>query len=291
MKVHSPVVVGVDGSQSATDAAWWAAECAVARGAPLKIVTTMYVPGSYAVPIGMPPEFYDEQETAAKERLSAAAAHARLAAGEGLSIDTDLFTGPATATLLSQSETASMLVVGSRGLGEFTGGLLGSVSSAVVGHARCPVAVVKALAEPEGVARRPVVVGVDGTRNSEPAIAEAYLEASLRKADLIAVHAWSDLTLPPRFSDDGLDWEPIQSREAVTLSESLAGYADDYPDVHVHPIVVRQEPVRSLLEYSRRAQLVVVGSRGRGGFASMLLGSTSRALLHSISCPLLIVRA
>ena len=289
MKAHSPVVVGVDGSQPATDAAWWAAECAAARGAPLKIVTTMYVPGSYAVPIGMPPEFYNDQETAAKvdERRRRARQARRRRRSEHRH---RIVHRASDRHAPRESETARMLVVGSRGLGEFTGGLLGSVSSAVVGDARCPVAVVKALAEPGRVMRRPVVVGVDGS-NSEPAIAEAYLEASLRKADLIAVHAWSDLTLPPRFSDDGLDWEPIQSREAAALSESLAGYADDYPDVHVHSIVVRQEPVKSLLEYSRRAQLVVVGSRGRGGFASMLLGSTSRAVLHSVSCPLSIVRA
>lgn len=291
MKASSPVVVGVDGSQSATDAVWWAAECASARGAPLKIVTTMYVPGSYAVPIGMPPSFFNEQETAAMQRLSAAADHAKRAAGDGLDVVTELFAGPTAVTLLEESKSARMLVVGSRGLGEFTGGILGSVSSAVVGHARCPVAVVKALAESEGIARRPVVVGVDGTRNSEPAIVEAYLEASLRRADLIAVHAWSDLTLLPPFAEGGSDWESIRAGEEATLSESLAGYADDYPDVHVHSIVVRHEVVKTLLEYSRRAQLVVVGSRGLGGFASMLLGSTSRALLHSVSCPLLIVRA
>jgi nucleotide-binding universal stress UspA family protein len=157
----------------------------------------------------------------------------------------------------------------------------------------CPVAVIhERPCQTTPTVLGPVVLGVDGTANSDSAIAVAFDEASVRGVDLVAVHAWSDVTLAT-FSphDEGLPWASIDTGEQASLAESLAGWKEQYPDVGVSAVVVQDRPVRNLLSYTDTAALLVVGSRGRGGFASMLLGSTSTALLHSAECPLMIVRS
>ncbi|MFE3289192.1 universal stress protein [Rhodococcus sp. NPDC059234] len=292
MSANPPIVVGVDGSRSSNDAVWWAAENAVRRGAPLHLVATLFVAGTYGVPIGLPPAYFDDQEVEGKRRLSGATDLAREAAsGNPLSIESELVSGQPSRVLLERARGARMVVVGSRGLGEVTGGLLGSVSTPVAAHAGCPVAVIRAIADPEGAAGGPVVVGVDGTENSEPAIAEAFLEASLRGVELIAVHAWSDVNLSNLLTNErSLDWTSIRAREEASLAECLAGFGENFPDVAVRRVVVQDRGLQALIEFSKQSQLVVVGSRGRGGFASLLLGSTSRALLHSVTSPLMIVR-
>ncbi|GAA4488432.1 universal stress protein [Rhodococcus olei] len=290
MNGNAPVVVGVDGSTSSNDAVWWAAENAGRRGAPLHLIATRFVAGTHGVPIGLPPSYFDDQEREGNLRLVRATDLAREASAGPLTIESELVSGHPSQVLVDRARTARMVVIGSRGLGEVVGGLLGSVSSAVAAHARCPVAVVRALTDPEGSMGGPVVVGVDGTRNSEPAIAEAFTEASLRGAELVAVHAWSDTNISSLLTaDQGLDWRSIRTKEEAALAESIAGFSDDFPDVRVRRVVVEDRPAKALADLSRLSQLVVVGSRGRGGFASMLLGSTSRALLHSVTCPLLIV--
>ena len=189
-----------------------------------------------------------------------------------------------------------MLVVGSRGLDQFASGVLGSVSAAVVLHAPCPVAIIRPVPDVDPVQLDgPVVVGVDGTENSEPAIAEAFEAASLHGVDLVAVHAWRDSHLTTVFTSDpdggALDWDAIATAEHAVLAERLAGWKEKYPDVAVRRVVVRDRPARQLIAESKSAQLVVVGRRGRGGVASMLLGSTSRHLMHTVSCPLLIIHS
>jgi len=209
-----------------------------------------------------------------------------------VSVRTELSNSLAVSSLIDRSKGARMVVLGSRGLGEFTGGLLGSVTSALAHHAHAPVVVVREWPRPaDPAAQGPVVVGVDGSANSEPAVAAAFAEASLRGADLIAVHAWSDVTLSTLTAhNQGLPWASIEAAEGAVMAEALAGWQEQYPDVQVSKVVVEDRPVRNLLSYTETAQLLVVGSRGRGGFASMLLGSTSTALLHVAECPLLIVR-
>ncbi len=188
--------------------------------------------------------------------------------------------------LIARSAHAQMLVVGSRGMGAFQRGLLGSVSTATTHHAHCPVAVVHTLSALDPVSvTKPVVVGVDGTANSRPATALAFDEATRRKVDLVAVHAWTD-TSSLDVSVEG--WE--EPARAV-LTRSLGEYPERYPDVRVRSVVTVNRPVRSLLEESEEAQLLVVGSHGRGGFSSMVLGSTSNTLLHTVEVPMLVVRS
>lgn len=293
MVAQAPIVVGVDGSTSSKNAVRWAARAAVRRDAPLHLVSTMFIAGTYGVPVGLPPSYFDDHEAVGRRRLSHALDIVREeSAGHTLDVEPELVWGHPAGMLLERAHNARMLVIGSRGLGEVTGGLLGSVSASVSAHAACPVAVIRDPGEPEGPDGGSVVVGVDGTSNSEPALREAFIEASLRGVELVAVHAWSDTALSDLFTaDHGLDWTLIRTREEARLAENLAGFGQDFPDVDVVRVLAQDRPARELAERSEQAQLLVVGCRGRGGFASLLLGSTSRALLHTVNRPLLIVHS
>ncbi|WP_016881464.1 MULTISPECIES: universal stress protein [unclassified Rhodococcus (in: high G+C Gram-positive bacteria)] len=293
MSGHRPIVVGIDGSPSSLQAVSWAAREAALRNTPLSLITTAFVPGMYGVPIGMPSSFFDDEERDGNDRLDRAAQTARDAVtGHTIEIVTTVCTGTPAGELLARSARASMLVVGANRRGIIERAVLGSVSSAVAAHARCPVAVIRGVPDRDiNDIPGPVVVGVDGTQHSAPAIAMAFEEAALRQSELVAVHAWADIVL--ELSLDGgteAEWKRDAADETALLSENLAGRAENYPDVKVRTIVVRDRPTRHLREQAEGAQLLVVGSRGRGGFSSMLLGSTSRALMHSVVCPLLIVR-
>ena len=293
MTTSNRIVVGVDGSKESLDAIRWASVEAAKRHTSLTIVSSMMlVPGTYDFGVDPRTGVFADQEIEGKRILAEAVKVAHECEKPyDVSIETVLEHGPAAGILIDLSATSLMVVVGSRGLGEFTGGVVGSVSTAVATHARCPVAVVqfdRSLSANFGDG--PVVVGVDCTSNSQPAIGVALEEASLRGVDLVAVHAWSDLELGSVFTReiDGQWWDS-EIAEKASLAESLAGWSEDYPDVTVRRVVARDRPVRELVHQADTAQLIVVGSRGRGGFKSLLLGSTSRAVLHSVDIPVIVV--
>jgi nucleotide-binding universal stress UspA family protein len=206
----------------------------------------------------------------------------------GIEVSSHVLTGNASATLIDLSKDAAMIVVGCRGLGAIGRRLLGSVSSGLVHHAHCPVAVIHdedpLMPTP---AMAPVVVGIDGSSASESATAIAFDEASRRGVELVAVHAWSDFAVDEL---PGVEWSDVQTQAEETLAERLAGCQERYPNVTVRRVVVLDRPARQLLEQSESAQLTVVGSHGRGGFAGMLLGSVSSAVAESARMPVIVAR-
>ncbi|MBF6193900.1 MULTISPECIES: universal stress protein [Nocardia] len=286
--IDPPLVVAVDGSATSYHAAAWAAADAALHRARLHIVTSVPVRPGYGPGATLTEADVEWLRKDGERVLTEAARVARTtAAGEALTISTELTVAPIIPDLIDRSRSARMLVVGSRGLGAFRRELLGSVSTAMTRHAHCPVAVVRSTSATDAFSSgKPVLVGVDGTTNSVPAVELAFDEASRRKVGLIALHAWSD--------SSGIDlvpgWDAVREREDALLAENLAGCGERYPDVAVRRVLVRDRPVRSLLDQSDEAQLLVVGSHGRGGFTGMLLGSTSAALLHSVECPIIVVR-
>ncbi|NKY32950.1 universal stress protein [Nocardia speluncae] len=280
----APIVAAVDGSPTSYRAAAWAGLEAHLRGRPLHLlVSTARIPA--LVRTGQGAECL---QSIAEDTVAEAARIAQAAAGhDSVAVSTEVTSELITLALLDRSWSAWMVVVGSSGRGGVAPTVIGSLSAAVAGHARCPVAVIRDLSATDAVSQcRPVLVGVDGSPDSATALKLAFEEAACRRVALVAVHAWSDTS--------GIDvrtqWERACAAEENRFAQQLAGFAQQFPTVPVERVVTSDAPARSLLTECERAQLVVIGSRGRGGFASMVLGSTSVALLHAAECPLIIAR-
>ena len=282
------VVVGVDGSDSALDAVGWAAREADRRHLSLRVVHAFGWPDTRHVgDPGLGVDYREVLQRTAREVLAAATAAAEETV-PGLAVDPQMIVGYPGAVLRSESAGARLVVLGDRGLGGFTGLLLGSVAIEVSAVAGCPVVVVRGPVP--APAEGPVVVGVDGSPTSEAAVGFAYEAAATRGVPLVAVHVWWDLMVDPTFAPM-LDWDALEAEEREVLAERLAGWGEKYPDVHVQRLVMHDRPARALLEQAAGAQLVVVGTRGRGGVAGLLLGSVSHSLLHHAPCPVAVVRA
>jgi nucleotide-binding universal stress UspA family protein len=290
------VVVGVDASAGAAAvirAGAWEAE---QRGAPLVLAHGYEDSLTYSA-FGMEPYFppgFDPM-AGATEMVDELARKAR-DRYPGLTVQTRLWVGAGAGGLVEESRRARLLVVGARGSGGFAGLAIGSVATQVASHAHSPVLVVRTAADAtDGPVPHPgsVVVGIDGSPTSDQALAFGFEEASLRGVPLVALNSWWHL---PRMNLDPLDVNEYGEVEALQdarrlLSEAVAGWSGTYPDVAFEPRSVRgTSPSAALIEASQDAGLVVVGSRGRGGFAGLLLGSVGRDLIGNAHCPVAVVR-
>ncbi|MCV7257516.1 universal stress protein [Mycobacterium shimoidei] len=275
------IVVGVDGSAPSRMAVQWAARDAVMRKLPLFLVHVIYA----AVPV--PAEPSHAQKAVGQKLIDEARNVIEGLAGEaGPQIESEVSLGQPVSTLVELSKQAQMVVVGCQGQSLLDRILLGSVSSGVVQRAYCPVAVVhnESLSVLEE-ARLPVLLGIDGSPASEFATEIAFEEACYRGVELIALHAWCDAG---EFAIGSTEWSAHQAGAAATLAERLAGWQERYPDVIVRRRIVSSHPARHLLDAAESAQLVVVGNRGRGGFA--LLGSVSTAVVQAARVPVIVAR-
>jgi nucleotide-binding universal stress UspA family protein len=289
--VNCGVLVGVDGSASSKVAVAWAARDAALRGAPLTLVHVLAPPVVMAFPeTPMPASYMKWQEEQGNRHIQDALQIVEQSTGGGgvAQVGTETVVAPTVPALVDLSKEAIMLVVGSRGHGWLRRSLMGSVSSNLVRHAHCPVAVIHdagpSMPHPSGA---PVVVGVDGSPVSDAATAVAFEEASFRGVELVAVYAWHDANV---FDVPGIDVAAMQADGERVLAEQLAGWRERYPDVKLRRVVVCDRPADQLIEQSHTAQLVVVGSHGRGGFAGMLLGSVSVAVVQSVRTPVIVAR-
>jgi nucleotide-binding universal stress UspA family protein len=285
-----PVVVGVDGSEHALRAVRWGAAEAARRRAPLRLVSAF---AWSARPEAGHPDLRDRYRELLLERTEISlGAAARLAEREtpGTEVDRQVLVGPPGAVLGSEARRAELVVVGERGRTHLGGLLTGSVTAGLAAHAGCPVVVVRGpQRDPHVTERLPVVVGVDGPA-SEPAIRFALEAAVARHVPLAAVHTWSVPLIDPATAPL-LDLKAIEADARTLLDAVLDPWAEKYPALAVERVVVRDRPARELLARSAAAQLVVVGSRGRGVLAAMVLGSVGNALVHTADCPVAVVRA
>lgn len=287
-----PVIVGVDGSPASQQATVYAARSAATHRRPLLLVSTYTLPtGTMGGGLLPPQPTHQQMQTECRSILEQAQTTARQAAPE-VEISHVVIEGNTSRVLLDYSTTAALIVVGSRGLGGLTGMVLGSVSANLASHAACPV-VVTGDGTGDLAQSGPVVVGIDGSPVSTAATDQAFAEAAARSCPLLAVHTWIDPQVQLAASGLSLShdqWDQLQTRQQAWLAEQLAGFCQRYPDVPVERVLSPDPAAHALTAHAHNAQLLVVGSRGRGGFAGMVLGSTSRALLQTAPCPVMIVR-
>ena len=281
------IVVGVDGSAASDAAVFWAARDAGMRNVPLHLIHMFktFVPTYPQIP--MPSGVAEWQENDGRKVLELAAkiAEDAVPTDRKISITSEVKCSPPVPTLVEMSKDADMIVVGSNGRGAVGRVVMGSVSSGVVHGAKCPVAVIRAEASylPRSN-QAPVLVGIDCSPASERALELAFDEASFRGVALVAFHAWSDVAV---YQFPWVDWKDEAER---SLAEYLAGWKGRYPDVTVKRVISVDHPARGLIEESESAQLVVVGSHGRGGVASAVLGSVGNAVVHSVTTPVIVAR-
>ncbi len=284
------VLVGVDGSPESHAAVRWAAAEALLRNLP---VTLMHVVAPIVVtwPIESIDVSYARwQEDNAQYQIEQAqkTLHAAIGDADPPPVQARLRHDGVVTELTDASAKAALMVIGSRGLGPIGGVVLGSVCRNLLHHAHCTVVVTRGDAVRPPNAALPVLLGIDGSPASEAATEFAFEEASRRRVDLVALHAWSDVGVFPIL---GMDWHTYEQEGHEILAERLAGWQERHPDVHVRRRIVCDRPARWLIDESKQAQLVIVGSRGRGGISSMLLGSVSSAVAESCSTPVAVVRS
>jgi nucleotide-binding universal stress UspA family protein len=285
--VTAPVIVGVDGSDTSLAAVDLAAHEATLRHWPLHVVHAFIWP-LLDVPLEPSPAGPPEGglRNDAERILDAAKLRARTTAPD-LAVTGEIIIGAPVPVLLHCARTAALTVIGDRGLGGFTGLLVGSVAVQLAAHAPTPILIARGTPHPDGA----IVLGVDGSPANQSAVGYAFETAALRHAPLIALHAWKHPVstgpgnMPPLVHNPA---DPEADDERV-LAEALAGWQDKYPDVIVYRETPRSGPRKALIEASRGAQLIIVGARGYGGFTGLLLGSVSQAILHHSACPVAIV--
>ena len=283
------ILVAVDGSPVSDAAVAWAARDAALRQLPVTLLHVV-APVEVGWPVG---RLYEEMPQWQNDNAQQVIEQAREALTASLGgsappeVRTEVVYASVVPTLIDASKDARIIVVGSAGMGALGRMLLGSLSTALIQHAHCPVAVIHSDEHGAPDSSAPVLVGVDGSPASEAALGFAFEEASRRGVELVALHAWSDVGVFPVL---GMDWHERESEGEEVLAERLAGWQEQYPDVPVRRVLVCDKPARWLLEEAEPAQLVVVGSHGRGGFPGMLVGSVSSAVAHSAKIPVVVHR-
>ena len=294
--VESRIIVGVDGSEQSQAALGWALGQAELVGADLVLAHT-WNPDSYATPAmaGVVPDMIqagalnDEAEDLAQAWLDdlVAATAARTTA----SVSGVLASGSPAGHILDLSAQATMVVVGNRGRGGLRSALLGSTSQQIAHHAQCPVVVVR---DSAAATANQVVVGVDGSPTSLVALREAFAQAKLRGASLLMVHAWST-SFAGTLGISGQYFDRVRASEVdegwALLNQSLAELKATDQSVEIIERLEQGSPAAAIIEASKEAVLTVVGSRGRGGFAGLVLGSVSGSVLAHADSAVMVIRA
>ncbi|MFJ6153263.1 universal stress protein [Micromonospora profundi] len=274
------ILVGYDGSTDASVAVNWALEEAEHSGQPVRLayVFEWLTVASWVGPGVAPGIWPDDTARRQVDDLVRKAAADATAQHPGLTVTGEVYDGPPALVLQERSADAGLLVLGSRGHGGFGGLLAGSTAVAVAAHARCPVVVVR-----DGTAGGtdgPVAVGVDGSEQSLVALGFAAERAAQRRVPLRVLHAWTE----------GPSAAAGVSGEQAAVEQAVEPWRQTFPELAVTVDLVPGNPAAMMIEASRTARLVVVGSRGRGGLAGMLLGSVSQQLIQHSGCPVAVVR-
>ncbi|GAA1611890.1 universal stress protein [Leucobacter chromiireducens] len=276
-------LIGVDGSEQSRVALAWGLARATERGASVRLLHVAddsFLSESVA--------FLSEAQKASEQMLEAEIAHARSLGFVG-EISGTAVVGHPIAEVEEASKQADLLVLGQHAGSRFSGSFFGTRAVKVAATAHCPVAVIP---NSEVQPNAGVVVGIDGSEASQRAIAYAAEEASFRGVPLIAVYAWMPPLTPGLeylWSEELVESQRSAAEEAIAIG--VAGLAERYPDLEVRREIVQSPPVAALVQVAQGAELLVVGSRGRGGISRLLLGSVSHGVLQALPCPVIVTRA
>ncbi|GAB3621632.1 universal stress protein [Glutamicibacter endophyticus] len=289
------IVVGVDGSEQSRCALRWAEREAQRRGSVLNVVSAYTIPVFAASSMDAGYSTLDDDLIRGGAEDIVREARAELE-GSPVTIRTYIESGDPAGVLLDLSEDADLVVVGTRGRGGFVGRLLGSVSSALPAHAKCPTVVVPLCMakeqqgqEPTPPEREHIVVGVDGSDRARMAVLAAAEAAVARQLPLRVVCAVAPVSAALAWMPATVDQEAVLEDVHYQMDVGYRWLKSHFPDLELETDVVLGPPVEVLIRESERAVLTVTGSRGRGGFAGMLLGSTSQGVLHHSKGPVMVV--
>jgi nucleotide-binding universal stress UspA family protein len=290
MNDNNTIVVGVDYSPASHAALQWALETASRHHAAVIVVHVpeMTKSGFHVLgPTG--PKLEHEIRERSRHLLEeivdlAAVSHPDVAVSHRLA-------EAAPGRLIEESQTAEMVVVGNRGFGGFTGLVVGSTALRLAAHAHCPVVVVPASSTP-GDGGGGIVVGIDESGDSDPALRFAFSESALLGEPLTVVHAWHGPTMvgPSPAAPLVYDVDLVAGQQRVAVADALEPWRRKYPDVELETRVEMGHPAKELVDQAAHARLLVVGRRSRGELRSLVLGSVSHAVLHHASCPVAVVR-
>lgn len=283
------VMVGVDGSEPSLHALDWAAAYATRVGWRLHIVCAYALPTFAAASLDGGYATLDDETIRDGAAAVLDEAKARLT-GVGLEVTTSLETGDPATVLVEASKSVGLAVVGTRGRGGLAERILGTVSSALPAHAHCPTVVVPYRPDFEALPVRRIVVGVDGSPSAKGALTRAVEVAEAWDAELTAVTG-----MPIGIGTGLLGWLPANVDSETLLADAKAGLdvavdrALEGKGLRVRRHALDGSGAALLSEFSTAVDLIVVGTRGRGGFTGLLLGSTSQAVLHHSACPVMVV--
>ncbi|WP_349828281.1 universal stress protein [Brevibacterium litoralis] len=316
------IVVGIDGSKASRNALGWAITEARALGRSIRLVGAYTIPSVAAATIDV--SYVPIDDTSIRASVTAvlkeAAAEVKAA---GVEVEAVIEIGDAAGVLVEESSQAVLTVVGSRGRGGFAGRLLGTVSSALPAHSHCPTVVVpvdwSADAErtPKNSSSRPVrddagtefsldedaetvpgldhsgsvVVGVDSLGKDSPALWAAAALARKRGTPLRIIAVVSTTVVGPEWLPSAGDMQRLLDEGTDKLRAAAAVVGEKFPDLTVHWTLYDGQPAEVLVRASDTAEVLVIGTRGRGGFAGLLLGSTSQSVLPYSGCPTMVVEA
>ncbi|MFJ1967314.1 universal stress protein [Streptomyces sp. NPDC087903] len=284
-----PLVVGVDGSDASLLAVDWAVDEAARHGLPLRLVhASRWERYERALPstgLGRP------SERVLEEHLVASAAERAGRRDPEVKVTTGTVPDEAAEALLREGNNAFALVTGSRGRGELTGMLLGSVGLAVAARAHCPVIVVRGDRAALSGSHERILLGAGEPETGADAVRFAFREAEARGCALDVVRAWR---CPAHESadDPALADEPArrhEERASAQLDAVLKDSMVDHPDVRVRRVTIEGPAHSVLVRRSAAADLVVVGARRRHGHLGLQLGRVNHTLLHHADCPVAVV--
>lgn len=289
------IAVGFDGSAPAAAALDWAAVEARRTGATLRVISVVHYPGVHARTLENAPILPASLLNRANKLSAEAASRARTVLDSG-NLETQIVIGAVAEALVSATRSVRLLVVGNRGRSDLASTVLGSVSFAVTAHAHCPVVVVGEDAVLVGP-QHGVVVGVDGSSTGERALDLAADLAAHAGAPLRIICAWD---LPAAESPAYDYWETVSpdadwARTQHDVAAKVVTAAVERARSRHRTLVVTSDVLQGqagavIAGASHDAGLVVVGSRGLGGFTGLVLGSVSHHVIHSCACPVMVVR-